>query len=70
MEGYDQIVSGIRMQTGYAFIIIIIDEFGDLILSDKENKKIFEDLIAELPKKDVRRESTWFWQLNVRKQRW
>ncbi len=52
LEGYDQIVS--RHKDGkqdMPFIIIIIDEFGDLILSDKENKKIFEDLIARIAQK-------------------
>lgn len=38
-------------KTDIPFLVIFVDEFGDLILSDKEQKKEFETLIAKIAQK-------------------
>lgn len=51
-EGYDQLLSRYKDgKTDIPFMIVFVDEFGDLILSDKEKKKIFEDLISRIAQK-------------------
>lgn len=52
VDGYDQLKD--RFLDGkkdIPFLIIVIDEFGDLILSNKDRKKEFENLIAQIAQK-------------------
>ncbi len=51
-EKYDQLKDRFSDgKTDIPFLVIFVDEFGDLILSDKDQKKEFESLIAKIAQK-------------------